>query len=100
MQLKHLPTGIVIKCQETRSRAHNREIARRELADKVEALLKGDDSRVARKAREGAKKRASRLKKSRRKYRKLAEGQTGREEGQAEEEGLVKSEEAGEKEKG
>jgi len=73
VQLKHLPTGIVIKCQATRSRAHNREIARRELADKVEALLKGDASRVAMKARDGAKKRASKLKKSRRKYRKLAE---------------------------
>jgi protein subunit release factor B len=101
VQLKHLPTGIVIKCQETRSRAHNREIARRELADRVEALLKGDESRVAKKAREGARKRASRLKKSRRKYRKLAEGkeeEMSGEEGGGEDEGKVKG--AGKDKKG
>ena len=73
MQLKHLPTGIVIKCQETRSRQQNRDIARRLLADKVEQLQVGDQSRVAIKTREAAKKKASRLKKSKRKYRKLEE---------------------------
>jgi protein subunit release factor B len=93
VQLKHLPTGIVIKCQETRSRAQNREIARREMADRVEAVLRGEESRVAKKAREGARKRASRLKKSRRKYRKLAEG---KEEGEEKTEGSGDGEKASE----
>ena len=71
VQLKHLPTGVVVKCQETRSRQQNREIARRLLADKVEHLQSGNESRVAIKAQEAAKKRASKLKKTKRKYRKL-----------------------------
>jgi peptide chain release factor len=73
VQLKHLPTGIVVKCQATRSREQNREIARRNLSERVEEQLLGDQSRTAIKARESNKKRASKLKKSRRKYKKLAE---------------------------
>ena len=34
--LKHLPTGIEIKCQSERSQALNRWIARRELCDRIE----------------------------------------------------------------
>jgi peptide chain release factor len=63
----------VIKCQETRSRDQNRQIARRLLADKVEHVRNADESRVTIKAKEAAKKRASKLKKSKRKYRKLDE---------------------------
>jgi protein subunit release factor B len=73
VQLKHLPTGIVVKCQETRSRDQNRDMARRQLADRVEHTLNAEESRVALKAREAAKKRASKLKKTKRKYRKLEE---------------------------
>jgi protein subunit release factor B len=100
VQLKHLPTGIVVKCQETRSRAQNREIARREMADRVEALLKGDESRVAKKAREEARKRASRLKKTRRKYRKLAEGKEAVSAEEEKDEGEGKADGSGEGEKG
>jgi protein subunit release factor B len=63
----------VVKCQETRSRDQNRQIARRILADKLEHHLTPEFSRVALKTEVAAKKKASRLKKSRRKYRKLAE---------------------------
>ena len=35
--LRHLPSGIVIKCQATRSRAQNRELARRLLCERLEA---------------------------------------------------------------
>jgi protein subunit release factor B len=35
--LKHLPTGIEIKCQKDRSRAMNRFLARRDLCEKVES---------------------------------------------------------------
>ncbi|EDV22657.1 uncharacterized protein TRIADDRAFT_28629 [Trichoplax adhaerens] len=35
--LKHKPTGIVIKCHQSRSQYHNRIIARQLLKDKIEA---------------------------------------------------------------
>ncbi|OGE51101.1 hypothetical protein PENARI_c014G11446 [Penicillium arizonense] len=75
-QISHKPSGVVIKCQATRSRAQNEKIARSLLADRVEALLKGDQSRVAIKAEAARKKKASKLKKTRRKYREL-EGKEG-----------------------
>jgi peptide chain release factor len=42
--LKHVPTGIEVKCQQERSQALNRFVARRLLADKIENLLKGKES--------------------------------------------------------
>ena len=39
--LKHLPTGIEVKCQRGRSQALNRFLARRELCDKIEERLFG-----------------------------------------------------------
>ncbi|KAF2491891.1 hypothetical protein BU16DRAFT_585062 [Lophium mytilinum] len=75
VQLKHIPTGIVIKCQDTRSRSQNRKVARRLLAERVEELELGEGARTAVKAREKSKKKASGDKKRRRKYRALAEGE-------------------------
>jgi protein subunit release factor B len=37
--IKHIPTGIEVKCQSTRSRELNRLYARRELCEKLEELL-------------------------------------------------------------
>lgn len=79
VQLKHLPTGLVVKCQETRSRTQNRKIARRILAEKIEDMEKGSESRTQLKAAIKTKKKASKAKKARRKYRKLAEGKEGEE---------------------
>lgn len=42
--LKHIPTGIDVKCQQERSQALNRFIARRILADKIENMLFGKES--------------------------------------------------------
>ena len=42
--LKHLPTGIEIKCQRERSQSLNRFFARRLLTDKVESLVLGKKS--------------------------------------------------------
>lgn len=69
VQLKHLPTGTVIKSQATRSRAQNRKIARRLLAERIEAVEKGPESRVELKAEIKRKKKASKSKKARRKYK-------------------------------
>ncbi|KAF2097444.1 hypothetical protein NA57DRAFT_58031 [Rhizodiscina lignyota] len=81
VQLKHLPSGLVVKCQETRSRSQNRKIARRILGERLEEIEKGDQSRTALKRQAAAKKKASKAKKSRRKYRKLDEEKKVRLEG-------------------
>lgn len=74
MQLKHIPTGTVIKSQATRSRSQNRKIARQLLAEKVEAVEKGPESRTALKADIKRKKKASKSKKARRKHKASQEG--------------------------
>lgn len=42
--LKHVPTGIVVKCQKERSQALNRFLARRILVEKIERKLLGEKS--------------------------------------------------------
>ncbi len=63
--LKHLPTGIEVKCQQERSQALNRFIARRILADKIEKLILGkkseEEQRIA-KIRRQKRKRSKRAK--------------------------------------
>ena len=81
VQLKHLPSGIVVKCQETRSRSQNRKIARRILGERIEEVELGEGSRTAMKARERSRKKASADKKKRRKYKSLAEEKEGEQEG-------------------
>ncbi|KAG4027716.1 hypothetical protein MFRU_027g00090 [Monilinia fructicola] len=73
VQLKHIPTGMVLKVQATRSRTQNRKIARQMLAERIELLEKGKESRVAIVGETKRKKKSSAVKKSKRKYRLLAE---------------------------
>lgn len=77
VQLKHIPTGIVVKYQDTRSRAINRKVARQLLQDRLEEHELGDEARTRVKAREKSKKKASSDKKKRRKYRALEAGKAG-----------------------
>ncbi|KAB2579727.1 putative peptide chain release factor-like protein [Lasiodiplodia theobromae] len=84
VQLKHHPTGIVVKYQGTRSRTQNRKTARRMLAERLEEMEKGDQSRTQIKRAVQAKKKASKAKKSRRKYRALEEAKKAAGEGGAE----------------
>ena len=42
--LKHLPTGIEVKCQQERSQSLNRFLARRILVEKIEDLIRGKES--------------------------------------------------------
>ncbi|PBP23895.1 hypothetical protein BUE80_DR005273 [Diplocarpon rosae] len=76
VQLKHLPTGLVLKVQATRSRTQNRKIARQMLAERLELLEKGQESRAAIVGETKKKRKSSAIKKSRRKYRLLSESKT------------------------
>lgn len=89
VQLKHLPTGIVVKSQGTRSREQNRKVARQLLAEKLDEIEKGDESRTAIKAERARTKKASASKKSKRKYRKLEEGKDMGDAGSAADESTV-----------
>ena len=78
MQITHLPTGIVVKSQATRSRSQNHKIANQILAEKVELLQKGDESRAAKKIEVKSKRKASASKKSKRKYKALEDSKSDR----------------------
>lgn len=44
--LKHLPSGIVIKCQYSRGRDDNRYFARERLCEKVHALIRDEKTKI------------------------------------------------------
>jgi len=44
VQLKHIPTGIIVKIQKDRSQGVNRFLARRSLVSKIEEVLLGKSS--------------------------------------------------------
>lgn len=71
MQLRHKPTGLVVKSQATRSREQNRKIARELLATKLDVMQNGALSRAAIVGDVKKKRADSAAKKARRKYRKL-----------------------------
>ncbi len=68
--LKHVPTQIEVKCQEERSQALNRFLARRILVDKIETLIRGKKSEEQKKI---AKIRRQKRKRSRRAQLKMLE---------------------------
>lgn len=61
--LKHLPTGIEVKCQQHRSREMNRYFARRELCEKIETQIlkvKSEKQQLIEKKRRQKRKRSKR----------------------------------------
>jgi protein subunit release factor B len=66
--LKHVPTGTEVKCQQERSQALNRYLARRILADKIEAAVLG---RISEEAQRIAKIRRQKRKRSKRAKEKM-----------------------------
>lgn len=62
--LKHKPSGIVVKCHQTRSLARNREIAREILTQKLDLIINGDLSVEAQKKRALAKKSKESIRRS------------------------------------
>lgn len=72
VQLKHIPTGLVVSSQFSRSREQNRARAREILALKVEDILLGSESRVAVVADYKRNKARKKKSKARKKYQKMA----------------------------
>lgn len=68
--LKHVPTGIEVKCMMERTQSLNRYRARVILADKVEALVKGRESAEAKRI---TKMRRQKKRRSRRAKEKILE---------------------------
>lgn len=68
VQLLHRPTGIVVKCQESRSQALNRFLARRHLVERIEEGVLGEE---AARRREAARIRRQKRKRSRRAQEKV-----------------------------
>ncbi|MCX8021872.1 MAG: peptide chain release factor-like protein [Syntrophorhabdaceae bacterium] len=63
--LKHIPTGIEVKCQKERSQALNRFFARRILLEKIEDLIRGREGELQQrieKIRRQKRKRSKRAK--------------------------------------
>ena len=72
--LKHIPTGIEVKCQEERSQALNRFLARRILVDKIESLVLGreaEQEKKIEKIRRQKRKRSHRAKEKMLRYKKI-----------------------------
>jgi len=59
--LRHIPSGIEVHCQESRSRDRNREIARERICDRIEEDRKQE---LLKKARDRARKRYAKRKPS------------------------------------
>jgi len=70
--LKHIPTGIEVKCMKDRSQSINRFLARRELIEKIEALSGNVTYRDVR-AEKIRKQKAKRIKRTRMKHEISAE---------------------------
>ena len=72
--IKHRPTGIEVKCQQERSQALNRFLARRILVNKIESLLlgrKAEQQKKIEKIRRQKRKRSKRAKEKMLRYKKM-----------------------------
>ncbi len=66
--LKHIPTGIEIKCQKERSRELNRYVARKELCNRIEEIYHKE---VSKKVQEREKIRRQKKRRSRKSQEKM-----------------------------
>ncbi|GMM36858.1 Rso55 protein [Saccharomycopsis crataegensis] len=73
VQLTHIPTGLVVSSQATRSREQNRKHAREQLAYKLQELLDPENSRAKALRELRIQKKHSKVKKTKKKYKLLDE---------------------------
>ena len=66
--LKHKPTGIEIKCSESRSQSLNRFLARRRLAERIEVIKKGKDAVLVKRIEKIRRQKRKRKKRAQQKY--------------------------------
>lgn len=83
--LKHLPTGIEVKCQQERSQSLNRFLARRILVDKIDAMIKGRESKeqqriekIRRQKRKRSKRAKLKILEDKRKHAEIKKGRSFR----------------------
>ncbi|KAK9464009.1 RF-1 domain-containing protein [Lipomyces oligophaga] len=69
VQLKHVPSGLVVSCQATRSREQNRKIARSRMAEQLEYKETPSDSRLGKLAERRIKRAKNQRKKAMRRKR-------------------------------
>ncbi len=69
--LKHLPTGIAVKCQMYREQSKNRISAWRLLINKIDLKVKGNQSEIAREIYKIKKQKQRRSRKAREKMREI-----------------------------
>ncbi|KAI9555813.1 putative peptide chain release factor C12orf65 like protein [Daphnia sinensis] len=62
--LRHKPSGLIVKCHQTRSLARNRELAREILTQKLDQIINGENSLEAQKQRMLKKKSKERIRRS------------------------------------
>ncbi|XP_075033577.1 mitochondrial translation release factor in rescue [Mixophyes fleayi] len=62
--LKHIPSGIVVKCHQTRSLEINRTRARRILQEKIDVFYKGESSDLLKQKEEAERKKQEKRKKA------------------------------------
>lgn len=78
--LKHLPTGIEVKCQQERSQAMNRFLARRILVQKIEDAVLGRESEERRRIEKIKRQKRKRSKRAKEKVLELKHMQSRKKE--------------------
>lgn len=71
VRLKHLPTGIEVRCQKHREREKNRMSGYKLLINKIEELVRGEESEKAKKIHKLRKQKQRRSKRAKEKILKL-----------------------------
>jgi peptide chain release factor len=73
VRIRHIPTGVEVKCMEDRSQSLNRFLARRELLEKV-ALLMGESTPQSARQEKARRQKARRKRRSAGKYGEVDKG--------------------------